>query len=261
MPSDLMVEAPIRYNLREAVITAVSSRPEIQQAILGISDAGIRQMLADNNRLPLLNVSAEMGFFGLDSNAADSYGRIFDGDFISWLVSGVFEWPIGNRAAEAGYRAARLERSQSVITYQRAVQEVVFDVKNALRDCITNYELIQANRSSRIAAAENLRALLVEEETLAGLTPEFLNLKFQRQDRLAQAQRLEISSLVDYNTSVAALYRAMGIGLEMNRIQLDVFDPEETQEMESAGLTSGLASRQGAPDAVNPRNAPTAAGF
>ncbi|MCH1932713.1 hypothetical protein L9G16_21460, partial [Shewanella sp. A25] len=87
-----------------------------------------------------------------------------------------------NRAAEAGSRQARLRRSASIIAYQRTVQRVVFDVKDALRDCIANYELIQANRSSRIAAAENLRTLKVEEETLAALTPEFLNLKFQRQD-------------------------------------------------------------------------------
>ena len=227
VPADLMIEAPIRYNLREAVMTAVGERPEVQQAILNIDDAGIRQMLADNNRLPLLNLSAEMSYFGLDSEADDSYGNLRDGSFIDYLLGLVYEWPIGNRAAEAGFRQARLARSASVIAYQRSVQVVLFDVKNALRDCITNYELIQANRSSRIAAAENLRTLKVEEETLAALTPEFLNLKFQRQDRLAQAQTSETRSLVNYNQSVASLYRAMGIGLTMNRIELEIIDGAE----------------------------------
>ncbi len=82
------------------------------------------------------------------------------------------------------------------------------------------YELIHAKRSSRVAEAENLRALLVEEETLAGLTPVFLNLKFQRQERLALAQRDEIQALVEYNQSIATLYRAMGVSLEMNKIEL-----------------------------------------
>ena len=87
---------------------------------------------------------------------------------------------------------------------------------------LTSYELIQARRSSRIAAAENLRALLVEEETVGSLTPEFLNLKFNRQDSLAVARFQEVRALASYNTSAAELYRAMGRGLEMNRIQIKV---------------------------------------
>jgi outer membrane protein TolC len=155
-----------------------------------------------------------------------------------------FEWAVGNRAAEARYRRSRLARSSSVIAYQRSVQGVVFEVKDALRDCITNYELIEANRSSRIAAAENLRTLHVEEETLAALTPEFLNLKFQRQDRLAEAQSNEIQSLVNYNQSMAALYRAMGIGLTMNRIELEIVDDTEPDEV--------AASAEGAPSNGSP---------
>jgi outer membrane protein TolC len=241
VPADVMVEEPIRYNLREAFVTAVGNRPEVQQAILGIDDATIRQMLADNNRLPLLNVSAEMAYFGLDDSAGDAYDDLFEGSFLDWLLAMTFEWPIGNRAAEAGYRQARLQRSGAVIGYQRAIQDVVLDVKAALRDCITNYELIQASRSNRVAQAENLRTLLVEEETLAGLTPEFLNLKFQRQERLAQAQADEALSLVNYNKSVAGLYRAMGVGLAMNRIELEIIDIDESGSLTSVPASGGSA--------------------
>ena len=83
----------------------------------------------------------------------------------------------------------------------------------------------RARRSFRVAQAENLRALLVEEETLASLTPEFLNLKFQRQDGLALARLQEIEALVDFDQAVAELYRAMGIGLEMKQIEFQVGDP------------------------------------
>jgi len=231
VPVDTMVEDPIRYNLREAILTSMTNRPEIQQAILDIDDATIRQMLADNNRLPLLDVSAQMAYFGLDDSTGDSYDELFEGSFLEWVLGMYFEWPIGNRAAEAGYRQARLQRSETVVGYQRAVQAVVLDVKAALRDCITSYELIQASRSNRIAQAENLRTLLVEEETLAGLTPEFLNLKFQRQERLAAAQADEALSLVSYNKSLASLYRAMGVGLTMNRIELEIIDIDEPQPL------------------------------
>jgi outer membrane protein len=225
-PTDAMVDAPIAFSLRESVLTAMDARPEIQQAILGIDDAGIRQMLADNNRLPLLNLSAEMAYFGLDDGSGGSYEELGEGDFIDYLVGINLEIPIGNRAAEAEFRRARLERSAAVIGYRQAVQDVVLDVKTALRNVVTTYELIEATRSFRVAQAENLRALLVEEETLASLTPEFLNLKFQRQDGLALARREELQALVNYNQSVADLYRAMGIGLRMNRIDLEIVDAD-----------------------------------
>lgn len=240
LPADTMVDAPLRYSLREAISTAVANRPEISEAILEIDDATIRQEVADNGRLPLLNFSAAMGYFGLDDSLGDSYGNLFEADFIDYSVGLGLEVPVGNRAAEAAYRRARLERSAAVIAYQRAVQDVVLDVKGSLRDCLSSYELIQVSRASRIAEAENLRALLVQEETLAGLTPEFLNLKFERQNRLAIAQRQEVRALVDYNQSVARLYRAMGIGLAMNRIELDVHDrPDPAAGADHARSSAG----------------------
>ena len=220
---DQMVQTPIQYNLRESIITAVGSRPELQLAALGIDDAKIRQYFADNARLPLLNLSAQMAYLGLDQDAGGAYDDLLEGNFIDYVLGFAFEWPLGNRAAEAEYRKARLQRSAAVINYQQAVQDVVLQVKASLRDVITNYELIQATHSFRIAQAENLRTFLVQED-LRGLTPERLALKFQRQETLAAAQEEEIRSLVQYSKSVAALYRAMGVSLAMNHIELEIAD-------------------------------------
>lgn len=221
-PIDFMVESPVNIDLREAMLTALESRPEISRALLAVDDASIRQLVADNARLPVLDLTAQLGWFGLSDSASDAYAELGEGSFIDSLLGANLSQPIGNREAEASFRAARLRRSSAVIGFRRTVQDVTLEVKNALRDCLTNFELISATRSSRLAAAENLRALLVEEKTLAGLTPEFLNLKFQRQDRLALAQFEEYQSLSAYNTAVASLYRALGTGLEMNRIDVDV---------------------------------------
>ncbi len=224
VPVDKLIEAPVKYSLREAIMVAVRDRPEVQAAILDIDDASIRQILADNGRLPLLNLAAEMAYFGMDDDPADSYDDLLDGDFIEYIVGAKFEYPIGNRAAEAEFRKSRLQRSTATIAYQQTIETVVLDVKAALRDVVTNYELIQANRSFRIAQAENLRTIRVLRETTAELTPTFLDLMFTRQERLADAERQEMRSLVNYNQAVSSLYRAMGVGLEMNRIELEIVD-------------------------------------
>lgn len=224
-PVDPVVEAPLEYSLRETIMTAIANRPELQEAMLSISDAQIRQHLADNLRLPQLNLSGQIAYYGLDDAAGSSYANLSDGDYIDYVLGVSFEYPFGNRGAEAAFQKARLDRTASLINYWRTVQDIVLDVKDALRNVIANYELIQARRSFRVAQAENLRTLLVEEETLAGLTPEFLNLKFQRQEGLAVARQQEIQAIVNYDQSLAELYRAMGTGLKMKQIEFDLVDP------------------------------------
>ena len=128
-----------------------------------------------------------------------------------------------------------------MIAYQRAIQQSVLRVKNALRDVRTSSLLIGQTRALRLAQAENLRALRVTQQTMGQLTPEFLSLKFQRQDGLAAAQVREVQALVEYNTAIARLFESMGIGLQMNRIELQLEDsspPLESAVSSSAGSES-----------------------
>jgi hypothetical protein len=73
----------------------------------------------------------------------------------------------------------------------------------------------------------------VEEETLAGLTPEFLNLKFQRQERLALARAEELLALSNFDQAVAGLYRAMGTGLTMQSIDFDAAGEPRAEDLPS----------------------------
>jgi len=226
VPTDLMVEQPLSASLREAITTAIQQSPSVARALLDIDDASIREVVADNGRLPQLNLNAQAQWSGLDGSYGETWSEIGQGQFVDYIVGLSFSQAIGNRYGEATFRRARLERSQAVIGYRTAVQDSVLQVKDALRNVVTNYQLIGQTRAFRMAQAENLRALLVTEQTIASLTPEFLNLKFQRQDGLAGAQLQESTALVDYNSAIAELYRAMGTGLAMNRIELET-EPDD----------------------------------
>lgn len=224
MPTDVAQEVPIRFSLLDTITTAMQQRPELQQALLEIDDASIRQTVADNARLPLLDLAFQSRFQGLDRDTDDAYEDIGEGQFVDFLMSAVFEQPIGNRTAEADFRRRQLERMQATIEYRQVLQTIVLEVKTALRNLTTNYQLIEQTRASRLAATENLRTLLVQEQTIQSLTPDFLDLKFRRQESLAQAESAELQALTDYNVSLAALYGAMGTALERNRIQFVVPD-------------------------------------
>lgn len=210
--------SPIDFNLLDSITSALQNRPELQLALLNIDDAAIRQRFADNARLPLLDLNLRAALAGLDDSFGDAFGDIADSDYVDYIAGLQFEQTIGNRGPEAVFRVRRLERLQSVLDYATQVRNSVLLVKSSLRTVVTSYALIEQTRISRIAAAENLRTLLVEEQTLRGLTPDFLNLKLNRQEALAQAELEESGAIIDYKIALAELYDAMGILLDKRGI-------------------------------------------
>jgi len=221
VPADAPSDAPFTADLRKAIETAIARAPSIQQALVAIDSASVGVAVADDGRLPQLDLAAEISWFGLRDDFGDSYSDIAAGDFVNYAAGLRFSQALGNRAAESAYRQARLRRTQAVVEYERAIQSTVLAVKNALTDCVSYRQLVEQNRVFRLAQAENLRALLVDEKTLAALTPEFLQLKFQLQNGLAIAEDQYFASLVGYQNALAELSRAMGTGLEAKRIEID----------------------------------------
>lgn len=219
IPADAPARAAIELSLIDAVTTALQRRPQLRAALLQINDARVRQRVADNARLPLLDLGASVVYSGLDTDQpGEAFGNSFEGEYIDYLLSANFEQPIGNRAAEADYTAARLQRRQAVLQYQNVAQGVVLDVKRAMRQIHTAYELIGTSRAARRAAADNLRALQAQEDEGAALTPDFINLKLQSQERLATAELQEAQALIDYTNALAAFDRATGSLLDRHNI-------------------------------------------
>ncbi|MCC6680635.1 MAG: TolC family protein [Phycisphaeraceae bacterium] len=223
VPVETPVEDPVQFNLLDAVTTALRQRPEMQQALLAIKDASVRQRVADNLRLPELTLSAAVGFNGLSTGSGDdSYDNLSEADFIDYILSARFSMPIGNRGPQAQYQQTRLQRQSAVLDYQRLAEDVVLAVKTALRTVRTNYELIGSARAARRAAADSLRAIEEQEAAGIALTPEFLlDLKLSTQQRLADAEIQEVAALRDYNSAIAELYRTTGTLLDRNGITFD----------------------------------------
>ncbi len=236
LPVDQPIDAPMEFSLLEALSTALSQRPEIEQAVISIDDTSIRQVVAANQRLPQLDMRGQIRFHAMDDDLS-VYDSVFDGKFVDYIVGLFFEQPIGNRAAEAGFRQRRLERMQAVISYRNTVQGIVREVKDALDSVTLYYQLIAQTRLSRIASAESLRALQVENELLTGLTAERLALELNQQESLAAAERAEMEALTNFNASISQYHAAVGTNLERNRIEFVVPNADEAL----SGRTRGRA--------------------
>lgn len=231
IPADRPVSDAFEFSLADALAEAISQRPEIEQSILNIDDASIRQVVARNASLPRLDLQAQLTLIGLDEDVSGAYGRSVETEFIdNFLLGLTFQQPIGNRAGEAGLRRARLERQRSVVDFRRTVQRVVLEVKDALNQVVINHELIEQARLSRIAQGEALRTLLVDKEFgQGGFSIERLNLELNQQEALAQAEIIEIAAVIDYNRAIAELHRATGTALARNRIDFVVPDLNQVE--------------------------------
>jgi outer membrane protein TolC len=219
--TDAPPTSPIDFSFRESVITSVERNPSVKLALLSIDQADINATVANNGLLPQLDLNLAVGLNGLGGDLGEASEDIVDADFVSYLAALQFSQPIGNRPAEDAWRIARLQRSRAVTGYQQAVENAVFGVKSALRDVSAAYQLIEQAQVTRLAQAENLRALLLLEKTLAALTPEFLALKFQRQNALATAHIESARAKARYNQSIARLQQASGTILESKGFSFD----------------------------------------
>jgi outer membrane protein TolC len=245
---DDALDAPISFSLLDVMLAATRNRPEMQQAIVSIDNTSIRQQVADNARLPKLDLRLQTKFSGMDDNFGGAYDDVWDRRFIDYLVGLQFEQPVGNRAAEAGYRQRRIERMQATIAYRNTVQQIIQDAKKSLRGVVTNYRLIEQTRIARYAATERLRSLEVEKQIVRGFDEQTLDLEFRTQETLAQAEEEEIAALSDYNVALAQLYTSMGTALEHNNIEFKV--PDADDPLAEGGLDNPPDGK------VTPKNPP-----
>jgi outer membrane protein len=228
VPADDAVDEPVRFSLAESLRAALRHRPEVQQAVLSIDDASIRQTVARNARLPDLSLRLQSRFVGLDNDYDSAASEMFEGSFIDYLAGLAFEVPIGNRRGEAEYRRRMLERTQSVLAYRNTVQGVVSEVRSALIRLNLNYILISQTMISRLAASEVLRVLNVEKEVgQGGFNVERLDLELRKQEELAAAEREEVQALIEYNSTIAEFFQSMGTTLERNNIKLVIPSGED----------------------------------
>jgi len=217
VPADNPTTVEVVRDRFHTIETALKRRPEIIQSRRTVDNTRIQLGIAKNQALPQLDVIYRMTVTGLGSNADNSFDQLSSGDFVDQFVGVEFRWNFGERAERAGIRVARLQQSQAVLNYKRALDDVITDCRVALRGLITNYEQLFPSYQGVIAAAENLRSLQERQESMS---PAQLDTIFTAQTNLAQARRALLQSLVSYNQGIVDVERAKGTLLEYNNVML-----------------------------------------
>jgi len=209
---------PKELNRTEILEIAMKNNPVVQQARTALDIAEINIRVSENQDMPRLDLiaSARTQALARDRNAAQD--KLETGEYYSYAVGLSLEYPLGNRQREAEMIKRRLERRQAISALQNVADQVAIAAKEGARRIETNFSEIVVQKSAVEAARIHLQTLEDSEPIRERLTPEFLLVKLQAQEALANAERAEIRSIVDFSISLAQLAQVMGTVLELNQV-------------------------------------------
>jgi outer membrane protein len=203
--------------LDESIKIALANRPELSKQGLDIANARIKVKQRKNQLLPQLDIEAGIRYSGLGSNLGNSLDSTFSQGYQSEFFGAILEIPLGNREARNNYTKARLEARQSLFNRNRIEQDIIVEVRTAVREIKKNAESIKATEKARELAQARLEAEDKKFKVGRSTSLEVL----RAQDNLTIAEGKAIKALIDYQISLGNLDAETGTTLENNNIIID----------------------------------------
>jgi len=224
---------PLAPDLREAIETAHSQRPEIREQLLVMDGLDYNTKVAKNVTLPTLNLEASYGFGGLDGDAliedpdtgeetqvsgnfGGAYDQLVGWDFPHWSVGLNLSVPIGNNEAKARLAQRRFESQQGAVQLAALKQEITRQVRFAVRALYDGAANVDAAEAAMVLAERNVEAEQTKFDN--GLSTNFQ--LSQIQEDLANAQLTLIQAHLAYRTAMVGYYVATGTLLDRHNVKI-----------------------------------------
>jgi outer membrane protein TolC len=159
-----------------------------------------------NQALPLVTLDYSYNLNGLGAARGDAYDVLARHDFEDHYVGLSVVVPLGNRGAASRLRQACLQRLQLLHTRESRERLVEVEVLNALDQVTANWQRILAAEQSVTLHQRLVDAQKRQFEVGLGTGTDVLG----TQTALADAERTQLSALVDYQISLVDLAYATG---------------------------------------------------
>jgi outer membrane protein len=232
-PKELEELPELAATTDRALATAMKQNPVVQRARLGVEVAQINVLVAQNQKMPRLDLVGSTRARGLARDRFEANDQIEGTDYVSYAVGLTFEYPLGNRQRHAEWMRRKLEQRKAISTLHSTADEVAISVKESIRRVRTNLEEVKVQREAAEAARIHLATLEEAEQIRDRLTPEFLLVKLQAQDTYAQSQRAEVSARVELNIAVAQMAQNTGTILDLRMVDSSLTSIVETRSQEN----------------------------
>ena len=236
IPTDSPNISEKTVKLEEALAVAVQNRPDLEQTRIGLKNQELSLSYARNQVLPDLNLTASVWSPGVSGTRIVYIGNPLDGNIDYTIPGGIsnslkdtfnfkyknysvglnFSLPLANVFSRANLAQAQLNMRQALLNLESQKEQVVLEIKNAVRAVEANYKRIAAYKVARELAEQKLAA--EQEKLKVGQSTNFTVLSYQRD--LANARVNELNAVITYNISLSNLDRALGLTLDNRNIKL-----------------------------------------
>lgn len=226
IPKSAPDPVPYKLDAKALADAGVSNRMEMLELELQLAQDLSTIDYAKNQALPNFILDYQYTFNGLGMSFNEGFGQMAETRFRDWVLSGQFQVPLGNEAAESRVNEAILRRLQRLST--RAARELSIrqEVHNAIDGLQASWQRILAARQAVILADRTLRAEENQFRVGARTSTDVLDAS----TRLADAQASEIRALTDYQISQVDLAFATGTLLGADKIDWSPLDPRGPED-------------------------------
>ncbi|KPL17432.1 MAG: hypothetical protein AMS26_00995 [Bacteroides sp. SM23_62] len=216
---------PVRYELEgnRMVENAIENRMEMLELELQLAQDSSNIDYLENQTLPLVTLEYKYNINGLGPTRSDSYDLLSDNEFKDHRIGLQVSIPIGNREAKSRLRKAVYERAQRLASKESKKSEIKYEVLSQIDKLEANWQRILASRQTTILKDEQYRAEKRQFELGLVTSTDVLN----AQTDLAEAQRVEILALVEYQIAIIDLAYATGTLLGAAKVEWDPVVPRE----------------------------------
>jgi len=198
------------------VEAARRNRMELAELEFRLAIGDIDIALAKNNLLPLLNLEYAYAAGGQAGDVGGAFEDLVRHPLNDHQVSLTATIPLGNRAAEARLRQARLAKIQDEVSRDRQEQRIRQEVYEAVDALEQGWRRILAAAQGVVTAERNYQVEQLQFQLGRTTSTEVL----RAASSLADAQSRRIQSLAAYEIAQVVLARATGTLLGRSRIQL-----------------------------------------
>jgi outer membrane protein TolC len=246
VPTEKPQMVEITVSLDEAIQTAVSRRPELEQLTFQVEKTGIDHSYYKSQGKPAVNLRLGLTTTGTSGTVLGSEAIDTDGDgvpdtiitgvpqpdnpfyggfgnafsqvsrfsYLNYVAAVDVEIPLRNRSIESQLAQVAITERQLQSRTKNTQQLIMVDVRNAYEQIGTRKKGLEAATVARELSEEQLEGENKRFE--AGLSTNFEVLRYQRD--LADAQVRELRAMVDYQVALVALQKAMFTIIDQNDI-------------------------------------------
>jgi len=216
-PKDTVMDVVVtKINLEAEIQTSLASRPDLLARRYDLANSEINIAVAKNEIYPTVDLEASYTLNGLAGNWGNTHNDLSNLETRTIAAGLTVSVPLENRAARARHKAADLAKRQAILDLYKLEQDIITQVRIAVREVATSQTRIKAREQAVIFARKQLASEQRRKEAGDSTSLDVLRAK----EELTSAETRLIEAKVALRIALINLEVAKGTLVTADRVYI-----------------------------------------